>query len=487
VDNNLENQNLVNTLRQNTSNIITLSGVSADLVITYARLCGTEIAVITCEGMVSADTVASLIYNGINEKYKNAETTAAADEIFNAIQTDMLISVEKHTAATCGEVLDFAMAGFAVLMVDGVAGATALGAQGYKMRGVEKPVSHLNMRGSNEGFTESMRVNVSLLRRRVKSPTLIFKYLKAGKRSKTDIALCYLSDKAPQKLVDEVMSRLEQLPLDTVLDSGYIQPFLEDSDDSVFSEVGYTDRPDTMIGKISEGRVGVIVDGTPFTLYLPKLFTENFQTMDDYSGMPVYVTLMRWLKYFAFFFTIILPGFYIAVAGFNPELFPPKLLSSLYAAAKTTPYPLMLECLLIYVVYEIMREAGLRLPSVVGHAVSIVGGLVIGDIVVSAGLVGAPVVLIVGLSAITSFVVPDLYDAIVVLRFAFMLAGGLFGLFGLTVVGTVVMLKMCSMRSYGVSYTAPVAPFSLKSMRDMAFRQNWRDMAARSATVQELD
>ena len=229
------------------------------------------------------------------------------------------------------------------------------------------------------------------------------------------------------------------------------------------------------------------MDGTPYVLYMPHMFVENFQTMDDYTETPVYVTLMRWLKYFAFFFTVMLPGFFLALANFNPELIPNRLLTNVMSAVQSTPYPLLPECVLIYVVYEIMREAGLRLPQTVGHAVSIVGGLVIGDIVVTAGLVGAPMVLIVGLTAITSFVVPELYAPVAVLRFAFILAGGLLGLYGVALMGVATLIGVCSMREFGISYTAPLMPFSPKSMRDVLTRAPWGSMAKSNMKVQNLD
>ncbi len=196
---------------------------------------------------------------------------------------------------------------------------------------------------------------------------------------------------------------------------------------------------------------------------------------------------MRALRYLAFAASVLLPGFYVAIANFHPELIPNSLLLNLAATIQITPYNLLTECLLIHIFYEIMREAGLRMPSNLGHAVSIVGGIVIGDIVVSAGLIGAPLVLIVAVSSIASFIVPDLYNSIVVMRFAFIIAGGMWGLFGITILGMLFLLKICSMSPYGVPYTSPVSPFSLRGMRDTLIRTGWRTLAKKDVKIQDLN
>jgi spore germination protein KA len=262
---------------------------------------------------------------------------------------------------------------------------------------------------------------------------------------------------------------------------------LQEENNTLFSQVGFTDRPDNFAAKLYDGRIGIIVDGSPNAMFLPLLLIEHFQTMDDYSGLSVYATFTRWLKYLAFFITLLLPGFFVAVSNFNPELFPPTILFNIISAEQKTPFTILTECALIIVIYEIMREAGLRLPSVVGHAVSIVGGLVLGDIVISVGLISAPIVLIVALSVISSFVVPDLYPTVSVLRIGFIVAGGFFGLFGLTVFGMILLYKVCSLSAYGVPYMAPLTPLTAKAMRrDYLARQDWRKLAQHDVNINTM-
>lgn len=458
---------------------------SSDLNIKYAKAGGVPICILFCEGQTDLNQMANLIFRPVNSIGNEKKLTP--ERVLEMIQGELLLAGEQKQVATYEELSSFIMGGFCVLLIDGVSVGTAIGVQGFATRSVEKPSTQQNLRGSQEGFVEAIRTNMSMIRRRIKSPDLVFKLDTAGDLSNTDVCLCYLESKADRKLLADVERNLKQLPLDTILEGGYVQPFIEQNSGIVFAEAGVTERPDVMAARLYEGRIGILVDGTPFALLVPHLFTENFQTLDDYAQKPVYVAIIRALRYIAFLTSILLPGFYVAIANFNPELIPDSLLLNLASSIQITPYNLLTECLLIHVFYEIMREAGLRMPSNLGHAVSIVGGIVIGDIVVSAGLVGAPMVLIVAVSSISSFIVPELYNDIVIMRFSFILAGGMWGLFGITIVGMLFLFKMCSVEAYGVPYTAPVSPFSLQSMRDTVIRADWRFLSRTGFNVRALN
>ena len=233
--------------------------------------------------------------------------------------------------------------------------------------------------------------------------------------------------------------------------------------------------------------MGILVDGTPFALVVPYLFIESFQTMDDYTQKPYYATFIRFVRLAAYLITVFLPGAYVAIASFSPEMLPSALILNLAAAEQTAPFSLMVECLLIHFMYEILREAGLRLPRPIGHAIGVVGGLVIGDITVNAGLVGAPMVLVVALSGLCSFVVPAMYEKTVVLRFLYIIAGGIFGLFGLFLAAAAVIVKMCSLNTYGVPYMSPLSPFTPRARRDMLIRTGWKQLAKGDVSLESLN
>lgn len=472
-------------LNENLHNIKIYTDNSSDVITKPGMVCRNHIAVLTCEGMAGTDTLAELIYSKLNS-LDNYESMPP-EELMSKLWSEYLTAAEQLELTTLGDIVLKMQSGFAVILIDGCTRAIGIGIQGYKTRGVDEPSSELNVRGSREGFVEAIRTNMSMIRRRIKSPTLVFEMQQLGSRSNTDICVCYISDKADPKLLENVKKRIKSVDLNTILESGYIQPYLEGEGGWFFSECGTCERPDTFAAKLYEGRVGILVDGTPFSLIVPHLFIESFQTLDDYTQKPFYAAFIRLVRVIAYLITLFLPGAYVAIASYNPEMLPSSLILNLAAAEQTAPFSLMVECLFIHFMYEILREAGIRLPRPIGHAIGVVGGLVIGDITVSAGLVGAPMVLVVALSGLCSFVVPQNYEKIVVLRFLYIFAGGIFGLYGLLLVSGAVIVKMCSLDTYGIPYMAPISPFSPKAWRDMLIRANWKRMAKGDVTVQSLN
>lgn len=470
-------------LEKNTVNIRALMKNSSDLILKYAKVCETDICVISLDGQTDANKLANLVYRPL---VSLAGPECSPDRLADMIISELLIAGDEKTVTTAGEAVDAIMNGFCVILIDGSDKGAAIGVQGFETRSVTQPENHRNVRGAREGFVESLHTNVSLVRRRVKTPELVFRYMKAGKKSNTEICVCTMNGMTDRRLYDAVISRLESLPLSLVLESGYIQPFLENGD-PLFSDVGATERPDVFVSKLYEGRIGIIVDGSPFALFVPKLLTENFIMLDDYVEKPLFAAFIRIIRYIAFFISILLPGFYTALANFHPELIPDALLRNLAAAEALTPYSVLTECIILDIFYEIMREAGLRLPSNIGHAVSIVGGIVIGDIVVSAGLVGAPMLLTVAIASISGYIVSDLNNQIAVIRFIMILMGGIFGLLGLAVTSLVICIGACSMNSFGIPFTVPISPFSARGMRDTFIRRSWKHLTKTELKIHEMN
>lgn len=456
---------------------------SADFTVRYLNVNNVRSALITMEGMCNKDTLSLTVINPLlTQSYPPVEKM----ELFLYIERSVLASSEIVRVEEHEKIMQFIMSGFAVLIIDGCSTALSIGAQGFSFRSVSEPESEVSERGSREGLVEPLRINMTLVRRRIKNPSLKFETMTLGGVSKTDICLCYLTDAVSDSILDKLRKKLNEIDLDTVLASGYLVSYLEDENDySLFSGVGVTERPDTVSGKINEGRIAILIDGTPSALIIPHLFVESFQTMGDYSYKPYYATLIRWLKYVCFFVASLLPGLYSAVALFNPELFPEQILNKVATSIGSTPFGLVTEILLVLFMYEIMREAGLRLPKTLGHAVSIVGALVIGDTAVSAGLIGAPTLMIVALTAIASYVIPTLYPQMCVLRVLFIFAGGLFGIWGIVLLFCVVVVNICGKSVLGVPYTMPLAPFKLFGMRDVAIRADWKLLNQRRNLIRD--
>lgn len=456
---------------------------ACDLTVHKLSLKGAEAAVISIDNMVNKDMLALGIMKPLLEYSFSGNHT----EIISDIISKVLYSDDVTEITSFNELYRFIMSGFVVIAVDGCSTMLSVGIQGYKSRGITEPDSDVVRRGAKEGFVEPLRTNIALLRRRLKTPDLKLEIMNIGKISDTEVCICYLEDKASETILLRLKKRLSEFDADTVLATGYLAPYLEEKHSlSPFCTIGVTERPDTLCGKLTEGRIGVLIDGVPCALIVPYLFAEYFQTIDDYTNRPYFAFFTRWLKYAAFLVAMLLPGIYVALGTFNPEMFPTLMLNKIAGSIADTPLSLTAETVLILLVYEIMRESGLRMPRPLGYAVSIVGGLVIGDTAVNAGLIGAPTLMVVAAAAICSYVIPDLYAPVAVLRLVFTLAAGLCGIWGVAVILCLVLINLCSQTSYGVPYTSPVTPWGVAAMRDVFFRAGWRILSKKTETVQKM-
>lgn len=474
---------IIPSLSENLQKIKEISGGSSDLLINEFVTGNVNCVLLCCEGMLSTSTITELILHPIT-KINLRESSGQA--LFNHIQNNMLLSVDRVTVKNYGDLFRTVNSGFAVLIAEGIDCALAFGVQGYAVRGIDEPSGEANVMGAHEGFVEVVRTNMSLLRRRLKSPVFKMELFVMGDKSQTDMCLCYMQDRVPQRLLKQIKNSLDKIDLESILSTGYVRPFLESKRFEVFSSTGTTERPDVLCSKLIEGRVGLLIDGVPFAIVIPKFFTESFQTLDDYSFKPYYAFFIRWIKYAAFFISILLPALYVSIALHHPELLNSTLLMILVDAEQKAPISLLPEALGVLIMYEIIREAGLRLPKAVGGAVSIVGGLIIGDAAVESGLVSTPMLTIIALSVTSGFVVPELNQSITVLRLLFLIAGGLLGLFGVSLLACATLFNICATEDYGFPFTAPISPFNLKSMRDTTFRQGFRKMQNGGFTVEEL-
>lgn len=470
-------------LMENMVKVRALSQNSTDLLERQIEVSGVPVAILMCEGMVNLQLFTQILVRPLTElSLENADGEAVA----RWVSRETVLSGDQKEFFTYDELFSFLMAGFVVLLIDGVNRGIACGMQGYSFRSVSEPSTEMNITGSREGFVEPIRVNQTMIRRRLRSPSLKFEMYPIGEKSRTDICLVYLTDTADPRMVEEVKRRLGKLSSDILLSQGYLRPYLEGQPLSPFSSVGTTERPDTLCAKINEGRIGILVDGTPFALVVPYLFEEHFQSMDDYSYRPYYGSFIRLLKYFAFLLSIFLPGGYVAITSFSPEMLPDSLLFNIAASEQQTPFSMMTEALVIHLIYEIMREAGLRLPRPVGHAVSIIGALVIGDAAVKAGIIGSSMVMVVALTALSSFVVPSLYEPAAILKFVFILVGGTWGLFGISVGFVLLLTNLCALESLGVPVMAPLSPCAPADLRDGLWRTGWKKLGSFRLRIQDL-
>ncbi|MCR4647069.1 MAG: spore germination protein [Oscillospiraceae bacterium] len=476
-----ESDKLPPSLAEQLAGLRYLTDGSSDLLTEKAVIGGIPCMLLACEGMISSAVLSDLVVKPLSELPELHDSGA----LFHCIHAEKLLTTDRAEVFTYGDVLHRLYSGFAVLLAEGQRSAMAFGVQGFDRRSIGEPSGETNILGAHEGFTEAIRTNLSMLRRRMKTPLLKFELHPVGKLSRTDTALCYLTDRVPPQLVSRIRDAILHTELDTLLTTGYLQPFIEEQPNNLFDSVSLTERPDVLCAKLLEGRIAVFIDGNPFALVVPKLFAESFQSLDDYSYKPWYAAFIRYVKYGAFLLTLLLPALYTAVSVHHPELLNSTLLLLLTKAEADEPLSLPLEAIGVLLMYEIIREASLRLPKVVGGAVSILGGLIIGDAAVASGLISTPMLTVAAIAVTAGFIVPDLAPAVTVLRLLFVAAGGIWGLFGIGLLGMAVLFCLCRTETYGFPVTAPLSPLHVRGLRDVLTRIGFRKMQTGNFTVEE--
>lgn len=417
---------------------------------------------------------------------------------YNQVLHDNPLNYLKEKALTVGDISSInefgtfftnLLSGDAILLLDGYADGLRIGVIGREERSISEPTSQPVIRGPMDAFTENLRTNISLIRRRIKVPHLWLDVREIGKVTKTSVAIMYLNNVADEKIILEVRRRLDKIDIDGILESGYIEEFVQDKTLTPFPTVYNSERPDAIAAGLLEGRVAILVDGTPFVLLVPALFVHFMQATEDYYQRADISTLIRIIRYMSFLIVLLAPSMYIAITTYHQEMLPTSLLLNLAQQREGVPFPAFIEALFMEIVYEILREAGVRMPRTAGQAVSIVGTLVIGQSAVEAGIISAVMVIIVSITAISSYVIPSNMMSISVrmIRFVLMGLAASFGLYGILCGIIIFVLHLTHLRSFGVPYMSPFAPFVLKDQKDTLFRVPWPRMLRRPSLFDQKD
>lgn len=467
-------------------------GQSSDVVIRDMKISSNsnvDAAVIYIDGLVDRNLVNHDILQPLmfNLQVIKDNVSQKHSSLIDFIKSSVLTVGQISGTENIDIVISGILSGKTAILAEGVNQALLIDTKGWETRNIEEPTSEVSMRGPKDSFTETLHTNTALLRRKIRDPRLTFQSLQIGERSKTGVVVAYIKGITPDNLISEINQRLKRIDTDAILDIGYIEQFIEDSPLTLFPTVGITQRPDVVAAKILEGRAAILVDGSPMALTMPFLFIEGFQNPDDYYARPFFASAIRWLRLLGFILSIYLPGIFVSLTAFHPELFPTQLLVSVAAAREGIPFPVALEALLMLSLFEILREAGLRMPRSLGPAVSIVGALVIGQAAVSAGLVGAPMVIVVAATAIASFLVVPYADTGALLRFVMTVVAGFLGLFGMVVIQLEILSNLAALRSLGVPYLSPVAPLNIRGLKDTLIRAPLWAMDSRPASLESPD
>lgn len=433
------------------------------------------------DGLVSAETINN---NIIKSLISTKVSLVKGQQIDRLIHQVISVNQIKKTNQW-KEIIESVTYGDSILFIDGESEALILNTKSFNTRGIGEPVNEKVLLGPREGFCEVLMINLSMVKRKIRNNDLKIKFQSFGVRTHTQICICYVDKLVNKKVLGELYRRLETIEIDGVLDSHYITEFIQDSKMSPFHTIGYTERPDVVVGKLLEGRIALFVDGSPVVLTLPYLFIENFQCNEDYYLNYYYASLGRILRIFGFILGITLPAFYIVTVAFNQEIFPTTLLTNLVRERTGAPLPAVLELIVMLILFDILKETGMRMPTGIGQALSIVGAIVIGQAAVAAKLVTAPMLIIIALTAISSFMVPKMNAPIIYCRMLLIILSSILGLLGFITGVSILLTHLLNLYSFGIPQITSMDSLKYKEVKDTFIRGPWWKMIEQSSDLTE--
>lgn len=474
-------------LKENEELIKSLLGETDDLMMRRFRVFGEYDAVMlyfsdmTDTGVVNTDILKPLM----NKPDPMDGQALTAEQLRDILINDTLYHSKGSCEQKLAPVMESLLRGGTIVLIDGLSEAILIETTQVEKRSLQQPETEQVIRGSREGFIEQLGTNISLLRYRLPTTDFRVKMIKIGRVTKSRVAICFLKGIVNDALVDEVERRLSIIDIDGVIDVGYLEQFIEDNHLSPFPQVQNTERPDKAVANMLEGRVIILLDGSPFALIAPTVFSQFYQTVEDYSERFLMVSFIRLSRLLALVFSLVTPSLYVAIISFNPELIPTEFAVAVSGARAGVPFPAVVEVLIMEASMEVLREATLRLPQQIGGALSIVGVLVIGQAAVSAGFVSPITVVVIALTTIGSFATPAYNAALALrlLRFPLVFCAGMFGLYGVMVGLILIVNHLLSLKSFGVPYLSPVVPGNFEGMKDTVMRAPLWAMKKRPALL----
>ncbi|KJF25473.1 hypothetical protein TZ02_18635 [Clostridium aceticum] len=453
------------SLEENRQDIQELLKDSDDVVYRELEIGGVSMTLLYIENMINQDLLNDQILEPLMREKRFLEDVP--------ITTSMLIekvlpAVGINKNNNFHELLIALLSGKSLLLIDTIPEALIIESRGAVERGVEEPSTEQILRGSRESFVENIKNNIALIRKRIYNPSLSVEYFLAGKKTETDIAIVYLKDMAQPKVVEEIRKKLKNINEEKIITSSHVEQIIEEHKWSIFPQMLATERPDKVVGSILEGRIAIITNGTPFVLLVPVTIGMFFNAFDDYSERVIITSALRIMRYISYLIATTLPALYMALTAYHPGMLPTSLVLYITGTRVGLPFPFLAEILFMEFTLEALLEASVRLPKPVGQTIGIVGGLVIGQAVVQAGLVSPIVVIIVALTAITSFTLPNYTFSLSnrILRIYFIVASAIWGLYGIVVFWLILLIHLASIESFGIRYLSDFSPYRLDKLKD---------------------
>lgn len=407
--------------------------------------------------------------------------------VLKQLETKIFASVKVKFLKGKQDVQEEIFNGSVVVSVSGENGFLSIPAPGFGKRSIAEPPSESVLRGPREGFIEDLETNMGLIRKRLKTPTLAVKNHVVGRRTKTKVALLYLEDVASENVVKEIEKRIDNIDIDGIVDSFYIEEFLGSKEEKFFKRIGTTEKPDVAVAKILEGRVAIVVDGSPTILTAPYVYFEDLQSPNDYYDIPARTTIVRILRLMGLLLAVMLPGIYVALQSYQYRVLPINFLISLLNSIEGLSFPPILEILFVLFLFEILAEASVRMPKQLGMALSIIGALILGNTAVQAGIITPPSIVVVAISGITIYVIPNQSSELSVIRTVMTVLGGISGFYGLFIGFFVLLTYLVSIENFGAPYFAPYAPKVASDMKDSFIKQPLSSMTFRPKSYKTLN
>jgi spore germination protein KA len=458
----------VNTLSQKLTNNLTelKKLLPSEDILTYPFETEDKVscAILYADGVVNKQLLGDLVARPLSRiSIKKEVGRYASNEDF--IQKSLLFP-ELKTAKTFKDATKEILDGNSLLLVDGIALGFIVGAKLLPTRAVIEPPTDVAVKGPREGFIEDVKTNMALVRKRLKTPDLRFETLRVGKRSDTAVTLCWLQGTSNEKVKEELKKKIEGIQIDNIPDSSYIAALVSPRKNSLFRTLGTTEKPDVFTAKIAEGRVGILVDGSPIALTAPYILAEDLQSSEDYFISPFMATAFRLLRFISLLVAILLPAFYVSAQLFKMQILPLGLTLTIASSVRELPLSPSLEMFVVLLLLEVLKEASIRMPKYVGMSLSVVGALVLGETAVSAGFLSTPAIIIVAFSGICLYTVPNFVETGSILRWLFLLVGGSIGPFGIVLLLAFVLYYLLSTDAFGTPLLAPFSPLTASDLKD---------------------
>ncbi|WP_042196940.1 spore germination protein [Paenibacillus camerounensis] len=474
-------------LEDNIKQICDRLGNSPDLIVRAYESPFQNIRVKTLyiNGLIDKELVEEYITHALSFDSLRQGIEPAAEEAFAYAKEKAQNIGKEKIVEDQNSLLEGLLSGDTMILFDGLEKGISVSTSGGEGRSVTEATTQVNIRGPKDSFTESLGTNLSLVRKRIKNPNLWVETLTIGAVTKTDVSIVHIHGLAKEETLQQIRKKLADIHVDSILESGYIEQLIEENNYSPFPTLYNTERPDSVAGNLLEGRIAIFVDGTPFVLILPATFFMFFHTVEDYYQRYDISSIIRILRFICLLVSLFGPAIFVAALNFHQEMIPTPLLINFASQREGVPFPVVIEVLLLEVTFEIIREAGIRMPSQIGQTVSIIGGLVLGQAAVQAGIVSPAMVIVVSLTGISSFATPafNMALSIRILRFIITFVAAYIGLYGIAIIGLMLVAHLCSLRSLGVPYMSPVAPFASGDQKDIFLRTPLHFMKTRRRLI----